>query len=279
MACNVQQQSHVKFTLARYSMKQQYYQQLANAIGNVHRHAFASHLTHLIKTHSDFDCAVIVGCRADSHPVYLFDSLPSHREFLFQQYLLSGYAEDPFHQQNNAQPARITHLRTALIDSPDYQKYLKHFHKHTGWHDEMALNFPLTNQRWVGIYLGKTSTSTHFTKEDIKHLDLIYPVILALCERHWGNHTFQLAQRNYAQSANGSIADALASFGKNLLTAKEREVVTLIIQGYTTADISQALVIAEGTVKNHRKSIFKKLHLRSQSDLFRVFLNFLESQL
>ena len=88
VACNVQQQSHVKFTLARYSMKQQYYQQLANAIGNVHRHAFASHLTHLIKTHSDFDCAVIVGCRADSHPVYLFDSLPSHREFLFQQYLL-----------------------------------------------------------------------------------------------------------------------------------------------------------------------------------------------
>ena len=45
------------------------------------------------------------------------------------------------------------------------------------------------------------------------------------------------------------------------LTAREREVLELVVSGRTNKEIGAALTIAENTVKNHLKSILAKLHL------------------
>jgi DNA-binding NarL/FixJ family response regulator len=45
------------------------------------------------------------------------------------------------------------------------------------------------------------------------------------------------------------------------LTAREREVLELLVSGRTNKEIGAALEIAENTVKNHLKSILAKLHL------------------
>jgi DNA-binding NarL/FixJ family response regulator len=48
------------------------------------------------------------------------------------------------------------------------------------------------------------------------------------------------------------------------LTAREREVLELLVAGRTNKEIAGALDIAENTVKNHLKSILGKLHLRNR---------------
>jgi DNA-binding NarL/FixJ family response regulator len=53
------------------------------------------------------------------------------------------------------------------------------------------------------------------------------------------------------------------------LTAREREVVTLIAEGNTSREIAELLVISEKTVERHRANILGRLGIRDRVDLTR----------
>jgi DNA-binding NarL/FixJ family response regulator len=50
-----------------------------------------------------------------------------------------------------------------------------------------------------------------------------------------------------------------------LLTGREREVLSLIGQGHTNAEIARRLFVGEGTVKTHINHVFTKLSLRDRA--------------
>lgn len=56
------------------------------------------------------------------------------------------------------------------------------------------------------------------------------------------------------------------------LTEKEIEILQLISKGYTNKEISDKLIVSEFTVKNHLKSIFKKLKVTSRTQVVLVGL-------
>lgn len=53
----------------------------------------------------------------------------------------------------------------------------------------------------------------------------------------------------------------------DVLSKREREILTWVAQGYTNRDISLGLEISEYTVKNHLKNLFQKLHLNNRVQL------------
>ncbi|HEX4833773.1 MAG TPA: response regulator transcription factor [Trebonia sp.] len=78
----------------------------------------------------------------------------------------------------------------------------------------------------------------------------------------------------FAASADGSEAGAAAlkpSFDPELdqLTAREREVLRLIAQGYTYKEIARELYISVKTVETHVSSVLRKLQLSSRHQLTR----------
>lgn len=57
-----------------------------------------------------------------------------------------------------------------------------------------------------------------------------------------------------------------------LLTAKEREVAELVVEGKSSPKIAQALNISVRTVENHRARLMEKLHVESIAELVKLFL-------
>lgn len=55
-----------------------------------------------------------------------------------------------------------------------------------------------------------------------------------------------------------------------LLTPRERELLQLISEGYSTKDISEKCILSPRTVDTHRKSIMEKLNVHSIAELTRV---------
>ena len=51
------------------------------------------------------------------------------------------------------------------------------------------------------------------------------------------------------------------------LTAREREVLSLVVRGYSNADIGETCYISEGTVKTHIRHILAKLELIDRTQL------------
>jgi two-component system response regulator NreC len=60
--------------------------------------------------------------------------------------------------------------------------------------------------------------------------------------------------------------------GYDLLTAREREVLQLIAEGYSNQRIAQELFISVKTVEAHKAHIMSKLHARNRTDLIRYAL-------
>jgi two-component system response regulator NreC len=77
----------------------------------------------------------------------------------------------------------------------------------------------------------------------------------------------QRAVEAYATRAKGTIATEEAE-----LTAREKEVLTLVGQGFTSAQIGERLFISVRTVESHRSNLTKKLGLHSQAEMVRTAL-------
>ena len=54
------------------------------------------------------------------------------------------------------------------------------------------------------------------------------------------------------------------------LTARENEVLKLLLKGYSTRHICEELHVAEATAKKHLSSIYNKMNIKSKSELFKV---------
>lgn len=69
-------------------------------------------------------------------------------------------------------------------------------------------------------------------------------------------------------ASNGATPETAPSHPDlDLLSRRERDVVTHLLQGHRVVSIAELLEVSEHTVRNHLKSIFRKLGVHSQAEL------------
>ena len=155
-------------------------------------------------------------------------------------------------------------------------KYVDEFYTDTGWKNEIGIVVRIDEERWIVVFLGFLSTQNESHRVAKEKLVPLFPVLSALCCQHWCNESFSFSLAPPGKANIRDLIDqGIATFAINQLTAREKTILQLLLQGNDSKTIAEQLTICVGTVKNHRKYIYNKLHIESQSALFAMFLNHL----
>lgn len=262
---------------------------LTTAVDALHGNHFAAALVRLIQQQVAFDCALLLG--VGQRPVYLYDNLSHQRELLFERYLAGHFGQDPFMQAlANGLAAGVwtlAEVSRGKLD-PDYHQ---RFYQATGWQEEVGLILPVRPGLTLVLFLGRLGKRRALSQAERARLETLFPLVHSLCRQHWQQPQPLLAEsatksatKSTGESASKSLDDAtlkaaiaqgMESIGGTLLTRRERQVASLLLQGLDTEAIAGALGIGSGTVKNHRKHLYGKLRLGSRAELFGFFLNHL----
>ena len=99
----------------------------------------------------------------------------------------------------------------------------------------------------------------------LSNLQTVLPVLSALCHK-------QQSAAEGEITLSAPLDKAFRNFGRDLLSARECEVIQLILKGHSNKSIAQLLEISVDTVKVYNKRFHTKLEISSQAELFSLFL-------
>src|SRR5690606_30720689 len=104
-----------------------------------------------------------------------------------------------------------------------------------------------------------------FSRTDFRRLAAVAPVVTALMRRQW-------SELKHEFNEQPDERPNITGHGLDRLTPREREIVSFTLKGYSAEATGQALKIATGTVRIHRRNIYAKLMISSQRELFARFM-------
>lgn len=224
-----------------------------------------------------FDASSSFALRKNSAPLTFFDDLPSGIEPV-------RYAEKPY----LLDPVYISFLKDELpvccctLDEicPDGFRESDYFHRYWLPVDivsEFSFNIPCDSNTILHLSMLRRGASPSFSAGDIERLKALTPLVATAMLAHWESRKDDLsAGHEDADAFHTHLSYVLQNFGASVLTNREKEVVHLTMRGYSDKLTARELNITPGTVRNHKKSIFSKLGVSSQGQVFGLFLKALQ---
>ncbi len=228
-----------------------------------------------------FDYSVIFAYRGQERPICPYDTFtPEQRIVFVTDYLEGPYLLDPFYQVyvDRMEPG-LYRLREIAPDRFYHSEYFRSYYRRTGLAEEIGFMVSLPHDMMLVISLMRAGTSAPFSDRDMNKLRRMEPIVHASAARHWRNLGYLRFGEAEAETArpplNLQLTSAFENFGEGVLTRREREVVRMVLRGHSSNSIGRQFQITTGTVKIHRKNIYAKLGISSQSELFSHFISYL----
>lgn len=240
-------------------------EKLSTVINTVATHQFYANLLAYLEVFFTFDNAIIYAFEY-GYPPHCLLKTKQENHCAVRLYQQGAYLEDPFYQALHR--GRDTEMVTLHQLAPEgfYQTdYYRHFYHKTGWHDEIGLLLQLTSKLSIGIFLGSVQRTKVLYSSSLIELDSALTLAKSMIRLH-----ANVIPANQSLTNNAHPLYAA-------LTPREQQIVELILKGNSSQRIAMQLFISLGTVKNHRKSIYSKLDIHSQAELFSLFLSLPQS--
>ena len=240
--------------------------QLVLAIG---KPAFAERLVAAAGACVRHDAAALMIFHPAAPPVVLVDQLrPAERAWLYGDYLSGVYALSPFYRvaQKRGEP-RVARVREIAPKGFAQSEYHRRYFARIGVDDMIGLLIPASDTETVFMSFSRSTGRPRFTRQDAREMEHCTGLLAAAVTRHC-EIAGPMASRHIAAAA----APAAHRAPPAGLTAREAQVVNLMLEGHSARAIGEALKISSETVRVHRRNIYEKLGLSSQGELFRWFL-------
>jgi DNA-binding CsgD family transcriptional regulator len=118
-----------------------------------------------------------------------------------------------------------------------------------------------------------------FSAAEFGLLKKLEPLVAGLVRHYWSGlgprFDKQLLSKGRSHRRRGQAGPqhpAEAAWRGLSLTSREAEIVELVLQGHSSESIGLTLGISTGTVKVHRRNVYRKLGISSQTQLLSVYL-------
>jgi len=242
---------------------------LAKAITAAGTEDFFPRITEYLQSIIKFAGIFVTELEGNKQPSHIYDNVRTERRVdVIDTYIERNYLLDPFFNANLKSPGTKV-FRLAEISPDRFQSstYYKRYYKGLKLKDEIGLFTQISEKQTLFFSLGRRIHEKRFSKTETKLFREILPVAEALSRQHFGSFRYG----NYQQPASREVDEAMLSFGESLLTPRESEIACLILKGHSSHSIAAQTGTTFGTIKIHRKNLYRKLNISSQAELFHAF--------
>ncbi len=248
--------------------------ELARAIAALGSERFFPALFEAIRGQLPVDYPQVWLYHKDIPPQLLHHDIPpkAYRRQV-DDYLAGPYREDPFYRTSMDRPlSKLYRLDRVTSGKLEQSEYYHRYYAKTGTVDECIFLARLEGSHVLNLSIMRLPSKGPFTESEHERLYLMAEPISELLKTHTEHPEF--ATKHLIQPGiDHHVNTAFRTFGSSLLSPREKGVLELMLRGYGTDTTAERLKIAVETVRRHRKSIYKKLDVSSQTDLFSLFIN------
>lgn len=197
---------------------------------------------------------------------------PAERQVPADIYSTGPYALDPQYRAFlNGCASGAYWLRDIAPDDFYSSEYYLTFYSKTGVADSIDVIWRIDDDTAINFFLQRNVNSNEFSSGDLAALSLVTPIVFAALAQH--QQLQNVPRSKMIDTTHLQVECTLTNFASSLLTPRERDVLMYMLRGYSSALTAQRLNSSEGTVKIHRKNIYRKLDIGSQAELFSLFIN------
>jgi DNA-binding CsgD family transcriptional regulator len=192
-----------------------------------------------------------------------------------EMYSGAAYLLDPFYR------AAVDHgvsgfqvLSKLAPEGFTESEYHLRYYGEIGLGDECGYIVHVGSGQFLNVALNRRVERSPFPDGEVALLSAVWELVDSACKSHW---KLINAQASTSGHMNQQLESALGNFGSSKLTARECEVVRLLLQGHSTQSTANKLGVSAETVKIHRRNSYLKLDINSQAELFNLFIRALQS--
>ncbi|MDE3735039.1 helix-turn-helix transcriptional regulator [Pseudomonas resinovorans] len=210
-------------------------------------------------------------------PLALFDTIPPNlRQLFVGDYQAGPYLLDPFYLACVFGQADGLYSMRRLAPERFYNtSYYCSYYRYLGLSEQLGFIISLGEQGGAVLSLMRLRGGAAFSDGEMQLLRSAAPVVEQVVRAAWEVYRQPLPQAR--SGVDDKVDEAFEQFGRGVLTVRECEVARLLLEGHSNRSASQQLRIAPGTVKVHRRNLYEKLEVGSQSELLALFVRELKS--
>lgn len=193
--------------------------------------------------------------------------LENHLEAMFDRdYTRFGYLLDPFYKlAMETENWTACPLREIAPDRFETSEYFSNYFGPMGLVDDMGFVARVDDDTSVNLSVGRHAGKRRFRANEISRFralsTVLVPSLLSVLSK-------PAKQDTGTPTSLEHRFRLISQDGEDEISDREAEVATLIVQGHSSRAIGYKLGISGNTVKVHRRNLYKKLNISSQSELF-----------
>ena len=239
-------------------------------------------LVQFISNFCSIDYFLLMCFRKDRPPKPLYLSSPaSEEEPNLYNYVTGPYLLDPFYQLFLSTGTSCCEKLSAISPGRFKQSaYYKTYYKNLNIKDEIGYLFPVDNNNCIHLCLNRQSDKNPFNSKEVSLLKMHLVLFETCLLKYWQDQALSVSSStndSHDMHVHEILSDTYSKFGCSILTSREQEVLKLLLRGFSSQEVALLLEISSATVVVHRRNIYRKFAIGSQSELFSLFLDSLWS--